>query len=149
MTSDIRYLDILPLRFDKVNTPGIVVPMTLGELISTRREELGMTQEDVEDASGVRQNTLSRIESGDTPTPRHITLTALSKVLGLDIGKMYVEMGAASTVEQGRRIAAVRNAAVHDDASFTQDALLAELTNRTLNKAQVTALRAVLMSWKR
>lgn len=55
--------------------------MTLRE---ARREIKGWTQEQLEDASGVEQQNISKIELGKIADPRNSTVQALAAALGID-----------------------------------------------------------------
>lgn len=57
----------------------------VGERIGRRRNDLGMSQEDLAERSGVDQPQLSRYENGDN-VPTITTLLKLSPVLGCTIG---------------------------------------------------------------
>lgn len=108
MTLQMRYVDILANAFESVNIPATVSAVSLGSLIKEAREKRNLRQVDVAEAVGIGQNTLSRIEGGETPMPRHRTLLELARVLDIDIGALYVAAGIASTAEQGRQIAESR-----------------------------------------
>lgn len=58
---------------------------TLGENLKARRKELGLTQPEVEAASGIAQSNISRIERGEIPNPGIETLTALALALKTDV----------------------------------------------------------------
>ncbi len=59
------------------------MPVKLGELISSRRRELGLTLRQVADAVGVSEATVSRWESGSIGNMRRDRIIALSQVLRL------------------------------------------------------------------
>lgn len=59
--------------------------MTIGELIKNRRKELHMSQEDVANAVGTTKATVSRWESGDIHKMKRPMISALARVLQLDI----------------------------------------------------------------
>ncbi|MFI5932586.1 helix-turn-helix domain-containing protein [Actinoplanes sp. NPDC051494] len=63
----------------------------LGERIAGRREELGLTQEQVAERSGVRQSDISRIERGRA-NPTRATLEKIAAALGAQL--TLVPMGA-------------------------------------------------------
>jgi transcriptional regulator with XRE-family HTH domain len=52
--------------------------------LRTKREQLGLTQEDLEAASGVAQNTISKLESRGQTRPAFETVTALATALGVE-----------------------------------------------------------------
>lgn len=58
--------------------------MTIGQLITEKRKEKGMTLEDVGKAVGVSKTTVSRWESGDIHKMKRDKIAALSKTLGID-----------------------------------------------------------------
>lgn len=57
---------------------------TLGKVISTRRNELGMSQRELAKKVKISNSTVSRIESDDKITPDNNTLKLISEVLQLD-----------------------------------------------------------------
>lgn len=57
--------------------------MTIGELIKSQREKLGLTLEDVGLAVGVSKATVSRWESGDIQKMKRDKISALSNILQL------------------------------------------------------------------
>ncbi len=54
---------------------------SLGARLRHRREELGLSQVEVAALAGMRQNMISRMESGDTPNPGADVLTRLCLAL--------------------------------------------------------------------
>ena len=58
--------------------------MTIGELIKTRRKELGMSQDDVAKSVGTTKATVSRWESGEIHKMKRQMIAALANVLQLD-----------------------------------------------------------------
>ena len=59
--------------------------MILHELLTKRREELGLTREDVVSRSGVPRGTVSKIMSGHTLNPQIESLKAIVYALGLTL----------------------------------------------------------------
>lgn len=57
----------------------------IGQLIRERRLEVGMTQKDIEAATGIEQSYLSHIETGRVKRPGRDILDSLSKPLQLPI----------------------------------------------------------------
>lgn len=57
---------------------------TLGQVISTRRQELERTQREMARAVGISNSTVSRIESDDGITPDNNTLRKIAEYLQLD-----------------------------------------------------------------
>lgn len=53
----------------------------LSDRVRERRQELGLTQEELAEKSGVGQSSINRIESGDTPNPRLHTIQAIADAL--------------------------------------------------------------------
>lgn len=47
----------------------------IGEQIAKRREELGLTVQDLADKMRTNDGTLHRIEQGDTPVPVHLLVS--------------------------------------------------------------------------
>lgn len=58
--------------------------MTIGEKISTRRKELGLTLEDVGNFVGVGKSTVKKWESGYIANMRRDKIAALSKILQMN-----------------------------------------------------------------
>ena len=52
--------------------------------LRTRREELRLTQEQLEARSGIAQNTISKLESNPEARPEFLTVMALATTLGID-----------------------------------------------------------------
>lgn len=77
------------------------VGMQLGDLIRRVREERGWTQEDLEEISGVSQNSISNIERGRSEHPRWATLAPLLEALNIDRQQARRAMaGIAEPVEE-------------------------------------------------
>lgn len=83
---------------------------SLGRVIRARREELGLTQEELAERIGgsVRQAEVSRLERGRVATPRRARLGAIAAALGLTEADLLVrsgwaEMGEVSNLTAGRR----------------------------------------------
>jgi transcriptional regulator with XRE-family HTH domain len=57
--------------------------MPLGQRIRDRRRELGWTQEELARRLGVRQNVISRLESGTVSNPSIAMIRNLARVLGV------------------------------------------------------------------
>jgi len=70
----------------------------LALLVSRRRKELGLTQDQLARQAGVRRATLADLERGDT-TPSFATVTALLNALGLVLDASPLESDAL----RGRR----------------------------------------------
>lgn len=58
---------------------------SIGVTIRTRRKQLGMTQRDVAEISGVQRQTISRVEAGNDAVAV-ATLARVAAVVGLDLG---------------------------------------------------------------
>jgi SOS-response transcriptional repressor LexA len=65
---------------------------TLGQLIRRRRRELNMTQEDLEECSGIGQTTISKLERDGTAYPREPTIMALAECLDVPVITIYQAM---------------------------------------------------------
>jgi transcriptional regulator with XRE-family HTH domain len=59
--------------------------MSLGARLKQRREQLGLSQVEVAELAGMRQNMISRLECGDTPNPSTETIKRLALVLKCSI----------------------------------------------------------------
>lgn len=66
----------------------------LSDRVRERREELGMTQAQLSESSGVGQSSIARIESGDTPDPRGHTLAKIAGALRVSMAWLQGEDGA-------------------------------------------------------
>ncbi len=60
-------------------------------ILQKMRERRKMTQEDLSKASGIKQQTISAIESGKNKYPRVDTLYALAKALKCTVDDLIVE----------------------------------------------------------
>ena len=75
------------------------VEISLGRAIRSRRDELGLTQEELAEravAHGdetIRQSDVSRIERGKVRMPRLTRLDALAKALEIDLGDLLTRAG--------------------------------------------------------
>jgi transcriptional regulator with XRE-family HTH domain len=61
------------------------LPMSFGERLRKRREELRVSQQDLSDTSGVRRATISDLETGKRSTVTTDTAKALARALGVSI----------------------------------------------------------------
>lgn len=59
--------------------------MTLGVKVKQTRENLGMNQKQLAEASGITQATISRIESGQVKESKSESLKRLAKALGITV----------------------------------------------------------------
>ena len=57
--------------------------MSFGKRLRDRRDELGWTQEELARRLHVRQNVISRLESGGVKSPNIVMLRRLAKILGV------------------------------------------------------------------
>jgi transcriptional regulator with XRE-family HTH domain len=71
------------------------MPQSLGTLIRERRQDLGLTQEELADRIGgsVRQAEISRLEAGHVALPRRERLEAIATALEVSIGELLVRTG--------------------------------------------------------
>jgi transcriptional regulator with XRE-family HTH domain len=60
----------------------------IGDNIKKMRDISGMSITDLSKASGVGRSTISEIESGKAQNPKSNTVTAIAKVLGVNIGTL-------------------------------------------------------------
>lgn len=72
---------------------------TMGEIISTRRHELGMTQKDLADQLNITDKAVSKWER-DVAFPDTGTIPKLAEILDISVGEL---MGAKSTQIPGHR----------------------------------------------
>src|SRR5437870_5240835 len=61
----------------------------LGDRLRARREELGLSQRDLEAQTGVDNATITRIERGAFSAPRPDKLTRLADALGLSLADVF------------------------------------------------------------
>lgn len=61
----------------------------MGIMIRERREELGMTQEELANKSGVSRQTISSIETGKYENMLTSTLAAIATALGTTVDKIF------------------------------------------------------------
>ncbi|MEZ4523743.1 MAG: helix-turn-helix transcriptional regulator [Thermomicrobiales bacterium] len=84
----------------------------LGAAIRERRNELGLTQEELAERlaelgdENIRQSDISRIEGGQVQLPRFDRLNYLSTALGISIGEMFINAGWISLEELETLLAA-------------------------------------------
>ena len=63
----------------------------MGYKLKEIREEKGITQEELEKASGVSRQTISAIENNDKYQAKTGTLIALARALGTTVDKLFFE----------------------------------------------------------
>jgi transcriptional regulator with XRE-family HTH domain len=68
----------------------------IGDRVRLRRQELGLTQQELAARAGGGQSSINRIENGETPDPRSSTLNALSVALKVPVAWLQGEEGADS-----------------------------------------------------
>jgi transcriptional regulator with XRE-family HTH domain len=61
------------------------------ENLRNAREQKGMTQEELEQLSGISQSMISALENGKIPNPTIGTVRALSQALDIDINELVKE----------------------------------------------------------
>ena len=64
--------------------------LTLGQRVRRLRNSAGLSQDALARAAGIGRVTLVRLEKGEH-TPRYRTLSAVAKVLGVDVSELLVE----------------------------------------------------------
>ena len=64
---------------------------TLGHRIRRLRNSAGLTQDALAGAAGIKRVTVVRLEKGEH-TPRYKTLSAVARVLGVDVSELLVEL---------------------------------------------------------
>jgi transcriptional regulator with XRE-family HTH domain len=71
------------------------MPSTLAQLIRERRQDLGLTQEELAERLGptVRQTEISRLESGRIALPRRLRMEQLARALQLPLGTLLLGSG--------------------------------------------------------
>lgn len=83
--------------------------MTIGELIKSQRDSLGLTLEDVARVVGVSKATVSRWESGEIHKMKRDKISALSSVLHLD-PVLFIIPSQVITPEEEQLLSAFRAA---------------------------------------
>ena len=63
----------------------------MGIMIRERREELGMTQEELANKSGVSRQTISSLESGKSENVLTGTLAAIANALGTTVDYFFAK----------------------------------------------------------
>jgi transcriptional regulator with XRE-family HTH domain len=76
---------------DATDTP------TLGDIIRERRHQLGFTQKELAESTGIAPAVLNRIESGQTNSPKRDKLVRLARVLDLDLADLFGDSGLSGT----------------------------------------------------
>jgi transcriptional regulator with XRE-family HTH domain len=71
------------------------MPHTLGTFIRERRQDLGLTQEELAErvGDGVRQAEISRLENNRISMPRRTRLVALARALEVSLGDLLIRSG--------------------------------------------------------
>lgn len=85
---------------DANDSRGVYMTKTVGQLIRERREELGLTQWQLYEMTGVRQHYISQIERGKVQYPGLDILASLGDVLGIEMDEFKRAMGWAITIHQ-------------------------------------------------
>jgi transcriptional regulator with XRE-family HTH domain len=71
------------------------MPKRIGDFIRERRQDLGLTQEELSDriGEGVRQAEVSRLENNRIVLPRRARMDAIAAALEVSLGDLLVESG--------------------------------------------------------
>lgn len=130
-----------------MRSPDLCVTLTLmdanreklGQLMVTRRQELGRTQEWIEETFGVSTETLSKYERGEIPTrPTRRIVNALEEALDWTSGSIaaVLEGGEPTAGETNERIAKIRETAAGDpDAAVKVRRLIRAIRDASLAAA--------------
>lgn len=138
-------------------------PAGVGARVRALRERAGWTQGDLSDRSGVRQNTISSIETGETPSPTGRTLGRIADALGVTVdalmGKVPTTSARAETITISQTVLRAmleawldQWAATPDDAPTSDDFIAAasQVSNASaLDKMEGEALIRVMNAWLR
>jgi transcriptional regulator with XRE-family HTH domain len=94
------------------------MPARLGTFIRDRRQELGLTQEELADRLGatVRQAEVSRLENNHIALPRRERLMAIAAALEVSLGELLVRTGWMEVAE-GADLDALEAAAVLEESA--------------------------------
>ena len=79
--------------------------MELHEILTERRRQIGMSMEDLVEASGVAKGTVSKIMAGITRNPQIESLKAITYALGLRLEDLDTESSASGLSSAARAIA--------------------------------------------
>lgn len=60
----------------------------IGQRLRAKRLEAGLTQEQLQEISGIDQTSISAIEGGRSPNPRLSTILSLTYALGMDLNEL-------------------------------------------------------------
>jgi transcriptional regulator with XRE-family HTH domain len=74
--------------------------------LRSRREQLGLTQEALEQSSGIAQNTISKLESQPHARPAFSTVMALAAALGVDPTQLRFGPDPRRPIRRRKRVAA-------------------------------------------
>lgn len=103
---------------------------TLGQIIKSRREELGKTQRELARGVHISNATVSRIESDDKITPDNDTLKAIAEFLKLDYNYLLALNG---QIDDQPEIRMIQRAAKHMSQEQMDDMM--EILKRSFKDA--------------
>lgn len=106
----------------------------LGRLIRVKRQELGLRQDQLAAAAGVKRNAITQLELGNTRYPKH--LPEILKALDLDITDLLVDAPIAPPPGSAPPLAHLSDAQVGSEAMR----LLAEMAARLASRPVATAV---------
>lgn len=96
----------ISLETTRIIASRTVEAMSLASFIQRRRYELDITQEDLEERTGLRQSYLSQLERGAIRNPRGRNLEALARGLEVSVDDLKVAMGYVVRVEGDAKLTA-------------------------------------------
>jgi transcriptional regulator with XRE-family HTH domain len=100
------------------------MPNALATLIRERRQDLGLTQEQLAEriGGGARQSEVSRLEQGKVSLPRRLRMEQIARALELPLGEVLLRSGWAGAESIDRLTERDRDAATgHDDEELQQN----------------------------
>lgn len=90
----------ISLETTRIIASRTVEAMSLASFIQRRRYELDITQEDLEERTGLRQSYLSQLERGAIRNPRGRNLEALARGLEVSVDDLKIAMGYVVQVDR-------------------------------------------------
>lgn len=100
----------------------------LGSILKAARGRLGLSQDEVAQRAGIVSTTLTRLETGETPTPQAPTLARLAAVLSLDLESLVVAAAQPTTEQQESSQSAV------DSVRTSQVPATKQVSDRDVNQ---------------
>jgi transcriptional regulator with XRE-family HTH domain len=119
----------------------------LGRLVRERRNELKLTQADVQEAGGPSTATLRLIESGEHTAFRRSTTAPLERILRWGRGAVEVILAGGDPFPDDGELPLIPHATTTDLHEISDGALVAELIDRLAQRHRVLP-GGVVIPWK-